>query len=211
MLSHFINSHFLFLENIPPRFTSPSEVYAILNKDFQIQLKAVDPESHHFTYSLLANGTIKNAQLSRDGLLKIVVNKTGTVSIRVEDDLGAQRVLTLQVIAISCPCKNGGECKNSSSYPKHSSDYTCSCVAPYVGEQCESRPDPCQEIPCFPGLKCSPTNDKFTCEECPKLFQGDGIKCELKPEGGKLRSVPLFCCSITIKEQDLTFLEKPIT
>ena len=194
MPSHFNNFLFLLLENIPPRFSNPSKVYAILNRHFQILIKAVDPENQHFTYSLLANGTIKNAQLSRDGLFTILVKETGSVSIRVEDDLGGQRVLTLQVIAIPCPCKNGGECKKkkSSLYPEHSSDYICQCVAPYVGEYCESRHDPCQKLPCFPGLECSLISDKFICEECPKLFQGDGIKCELKPEAGKLVSVALF-------------------
>ena len=149
----------------------------------------MDPEGQFLKYSLLPEGTINNAQLSRDGNLTMFVKNSGNVHIKVEDDLGGQNVINLKIIAIQCPCKNGGVCSKDKSfpYPTDPSAYACNCLAPFTGNLCEFRPNPCDKFPCFPGLNCSLTNSVsgYICEECPKLFDGDGRNCVLKRTAGK--------------------------
>ena len=150
-----------------------------------MQIKAIDPEAQNLNYSLLGNWT-ENARLSGNGLLIVFVKESGNVSVKVEDEMGGQSIFILQIIAMACPCKNNGVCyKVKSSYPVDPSDYSCSCALPHVGKFCESVSDPCEQVPCFPGLKCSPTGTNFTCEECPELFEGNGIKCNFIPAPGQ--------------------------
>jgi cubilin len=58
--------------------------------------------------------------------------------------------------------------------------FTCQCPERYHGDgvsTCLSN-NPCDIVPCFPGLKCSRTsNGSYGCEKCPPFFYGDGINC----------------------------------
>ncbi|CAB4026027.1 von Willebrand factor D and EGF domain-containing -like [Paramuricea clavata] len=171
-------------ENRPPQFAIPSAVYAILNNDFKIQIMAVDPENQDMTFTLLSNGTLTTAQISKQLLTIPNVKENGTVYVQVEDEMGAKNILILEVNAFECPCVHNGKCYQNKSitYPVQPSDYLCECEDPYTGQRCEIRPNPCEELPCYPGLNCSTAQNSegFTCEECPTLFQGDGKQCELK-------------------------------
>ena len=177
-----------FLENQPPYFTIPSEVYAILNNDFQIQVMAEDPESQDMTFTLLSNGTLTTARITKQLLEISNLKQNGTVYVQVEDEMGAKNIFVLQVNAMECPCEHNGKCyqKQTITYPVQPSDYLCQCKDPYTGDLCEIRPNPCDKLPCYPGLECSPAQNSegFTCEECPPLFQGDGKQCELKETEG---------------------------
>ncbi|XP_028411917.1 neurogenic locus notch homolog protein 2-like [Dendronephthya gigantea] len=172
-------------ENKFPVITTPRLVYGILNTDFKIQIEAQDPEGEDISFVLTLNFTTANAQITELGLLTIFrLNNNVTVHIRVEDKKGGRNFFILEIIGMACPCENNGKCyiRPHITYPVKKSDYICHCEEPYTGRQCESRPNPCGEQPCFPGLKCSSAlnSEGFTCEKCPPLFEGDGKSCELK-------------------------------
>jgi hypothetical protein len=179
------------LENKSPQFNTPSAMYAIMNTDFQIRIEADDPEEEDIVYILMSNGTLSTAQITEQGLLTVSdVKFNGTVYIRVEDERGAWNILILHVIAMQCPCENHGKCyrKQNIPYPVQPSHYCCQCEEPYTGHLCEIRPNPCDEQPCYPGLKCLPAQNSegFSCEDCPLLFKGDGKHCELNRTKGML-------------------------
>ena len=180
--------NFNFLENRPPQFTIPRTVYAILNNDFEIQIMAVDPENQDMTFTLLPNGTLSTARISKKLLTISNLKENGTVYIQVQDEMGAKNILIFQVNVFECQCVHSGKCYQNKTivYPVQPSDYLCQCEDPYTGDRCEIRPNPCDELPCYPGLNCSTAQNSegFTCEECPTLFQGDGKQCELKPTEG---------------------------
>ncbi|CAB4038658.1 latent-transforming growth factor beta-binding 4-like isoform X1, partial [Paramuricea clavata] len=172
-------------ENRPPQFTTPRTVNAILNNDTKIQIMAVDPENQDMTFTLLLNGTLTTAQISKQLLTISNLKENGTVYVQVQDEMGAKNILILQVNAFKCPCVHNGKCYQNKTivYPIQLSDYLCQCEDPYTGDRCEIRPNPCNELPCYPGLECSiaQNSEGFTCEECPTLFEGDGKQCALKP------------------------------
>lgn len=132
-------------------------VYAILNKDFEILLNAEDHESHNLKFVLLLNRTLATAQITKKVLKIQNVRKNGTVYIQVEDEMGAKDLLLLQVVVITCACKHKGECyrKQNVTYPVQPSDYDCHCKEEFSGSLCETRPSPCDKLPCFPGLQCT--------------------------------------------------------
>jgi hypothetical protein len=149
---------------------------------------AVDPENQDMTFTLLLNGTLSTARISKHLLTISNIKKNGTVYVQVQDEMGGKNILILQVNALECPCVHNGKCYQNKTivYPVQPSDYLCQCEDPYTGDRCEIRPNPCDELPCYPGLNCSTAQNSegFTCEECPTLFQGDGKQCELKPTEG---------------------------
>ena len=156
---------------------------------FRVQIKASDPEGQTLTFTLLQNGTISKAQITKQGLLGVTPGeKSGTVFIQVMDEMGAKSTLILHVNATQCPCKHNGNCykRNTILYPVKASDYLCQCETPYKGDLCEIAPNPCYEQPCYPGLKCTPAQNSegFTCEDCPPSFKGDGKHCELDNNQG---------------------------
>ena len=159
-----------------------------MNNDFKIEIKAEDPEVQNITFTLLSNGTLSKAQIINQLVTVPNITENGTIFVQVEDDMGAQNVLIINVNAFNCPCKHDGKCiqKEGISYPVKPSDYLCQCKEPYYGSVCETRPNPCDELPCFPGLGCSFDQNYayVTCEECPPLFEGDGKQCELKSTEG---------------------------
>jgi hypothetical protein len=149
---------------------------------------AEDPENQHMTFTLLSNGTLTTARITEQLLTISNLNKNGTVFVQVEDEIGGKTILILQVNAFECPCKHNGQCyqKSNISYAVQQSDYLCRCEDSYTGDHCENPPNPCEKLPCYPGLQCSrsPDSEEFTCEKCPPLFEGDGKKCELKSTKG---------------------------
>ena len=164
-------------------------MYAIFNEDFEVQVKAVDPEGQSMTFTLLlSNGTLKDVSFTKQSITITKIKKNGTVVVQVEDEIGAKSILIVQVIAFECPCLHNGKCypKKHVTYPELPSDYLCECEDPYKGDRCEIEPNPCDEQPCYPGLRCSSAtnSEEFTCADCPPLFEGDGKKCELKPTKG---------------------------
>ncbi|CAB4017966.1 von Willebrand factor D and EGF domain-containing [Paramuricea clavata] len=146
---------------------------------------AVDPENQDMTFTLLSNGTLITARISKQLLTITNLKENGTVYVQVQDEMDGKNILILQVNAFECPCVHNGKCYQSKSiaYPVHPTDYFCQCEDPYTGDRCEIRSNPCDELPCYPGLECSTAQNSegFTCEKCPTLFQGDGKQCELKP------------------------------
>ncbi|XP_028406132.1 von Willebrand factor D and EGF domain-containing protein-like isoform X2 [Dendronephthya gigantea] len=173
-------------ENKPPQFSTPNMLLGIYEESLRVQIKAEDPEDQKITFTLLENGTISlsSASITKDGRMDISLSgKNGTVYVQVEDVLGGRNVLILHVNAMQCPCEHGGKCyqKKSVKYPTTPSDYLCECKAPFSGNFCEIRPNPCDERPCYLGLTCSlaQNSEGFTCETCPPLFKGDGKTCEL--------------------------------
>ncbi|XP_028418294.1 neurogenic locus notch homolog protein 1-like [Dendronephthya gigantea] len=169
-------------KNQPPKFDTPSLVYAILNKDFEILLNAEDDERHDLKFVLLSNGTFATAEITKRMLKISNVTKNGTVYIQVEDKMGAKSLLRLQVFVMKCPCKHDGECyqKQNVTYPVLPTDYYCQCHEQFSGSLCELRRNPCDKLPCFPGLQCSQdqNSDGYSCEQCPPLFEGDGKQCK---------------------------------
>ena len=160
---------------------------------------AKDTENQRMTFTLLSNGTLSTAQLTKQLLTISNLKQNGTVFVQVEDEMGAKTILILQVNAFECPCEHKGKCnqKQDISYPVQPSDYYCQCEDPYKGDLCEIRPtgpNPCNELPCYPGLECSPLQDseEFTCEECPPSFQGNGTHCELKPTEGLTEVIVIY-------------------
>ena len=151
-------------------------------------MKAEDPEGQDITFTLLSNGTLTTAQIMKQLVTISNITENGTVFVQVEDNMGAKNLLILKVNAFECPCKHDGKCiqKEGVSYPVQPSDYLCLCEERYYGSVCERRQNLCDELPCFPGLKCSfdQNSEDVTCEKCPPLFEGDGKQCELKSSEG---------------------------
>jgi hypothetical protein len=168
---------------------TPRTIYAIIHKNFEIQIQAEDPEGDQIIYELLSNGTLETAAITENGLLTITdVKMNGTVYIQAVDKRGATNYVIIQVKAIQCPCKNNGTCaqKRAISYAVLPSDFYCQCKGPFTGNFCETRPNPCNQQPCYPGLRCSMARNSegFSCEDCPPLFDGDGKYCELNRTEG---------------------------
>ena len=169
--------------------TTPNTVYAILNNDFKIQIKAEDPEGQNMIFTLLSNGSLTNVQFTKQRLLIISnIEQNGTVYVQVEDEIGAKTIFILRVNVFKCPCMHYGKCyqKKDIVNPLQPSDYLCQCENAYKGDRCEIAPNPCDEQPCYPGLKCSSSQNSegSACADCPPLFEGDGKNCELKPTEG---------------------------
>lgn len=145
---------------------------------------AKDPENHSIKFKLLLNGTISTAKILGHLLIIPKIKENGTVYVQVMDEMGAKTIIVIQILAFKCPCTHSGKCreKNNIAYPVRPSDYFCQCQDPYTGDQCEMmRLNPCDDIPCYPGLDCFPQNsEEFLCENCPPLFEGDGKQCILK-------------------------------
>ena len=177
---------YLFSVNAPPYFNMSSKFYAIQNTELQLQIIAVDPEYQSLKYSVLSNGTMK-ASIDIDRRLTVTVEKSGNVYVKIEDDIGQTSTLDIQIIAVQCLCQNGGKCiwQNSSPYPVKSPTYTCTCVESYTGKTCGVF-KACENVPCYPGLNCLVTADGFSCEKCPKMFEGDGKDCTLSVHGSEL-------------------------
>ena len=170
---------------------TPNNLLGIYKESLRVQIKAEDPEDKKITFTLLDNGTIslRSAFITKDGLIDLPLSKRNeTIFIQVEDEMGGRNILILHVKAMQCPCKHDGKCykRKTVEYPTKPSDYLCECKAPYSGSLCEIRPNPCDEQPCYSGLKCSPAQNSegFTCEECPPLFEGDGKTCKLHTTKG---------------------------
>ena len=181
----------IFSENRQPQFLTPHKLLGIFNESLRVHIKAEDPEGEKITFTLLDNGTIspRSASITKDGLIDIPLSKrNGTVFVQVEDVMGGRNILILHVNAMQCPCEHDGRCEKNKTveYPTKPSDYLCKCKVPYSGSLCEIRPNPCDEQPCYSGLKCSSAKNSegFTCEECPPLFEGDGKTCELDTTKG---------------------------
>ena len=153
----------------------------------------------------MKNGTVGliSAYITKQGSLGLNLSeKNGTLIIQVEDAMGAKNVLLLQVNVKRCMCQHAGKCYKKSTiiYPVQLSDYFCQCKKPYTGDFCEVRPNPCEERPCYPGLKCNfaQNSEGFTCEECPALFKGDGKQCELDTAKGLYMFCELYCYTVVV-------------
>ena len=171
-------------ENQPPKFLTPDKLHSVVK--LYIQIEAEDPEGQNITFTLLRNGTItlRLAYITKDGFLRAHPNKNGTLFIQAEDEMGAKNILILHINITQCPCKNDGECYRNEKiiYPVKASDYLCRCKVQYTGNLCEKNASLCNEESCFPGLKCSPSQNQsegYECEKCPPSFTGDGRHCEL--------------------------------
>ncbi|XP_069464907.1 protein delta homolog 2 [Ambystoma mexicanum] len=66
------------------------------------------------------------------------------------------------------PCKNGGSCQDNHGY---ATNFTCRCLAGYVGDLCELDVDDCLMRPCANGATCHDGINRFSCE-CQVGFEG---------------------------------------
>jgi len=65
----------------------------------------------------------------------------------------------------SNPCLNGGTCVNRVD------NYTCDCLAGYIGNECEEEVDECDPNPCLNGGVCTDGVNSYTCD-CGEYFTG---------------------------------------
>ncbi|KAJ8014273.1 hypothetical protein DPEC_G00038550 [Dallia pectoralis] len=66
------------------------------------------------------------------------------------------------------PCKNGGQCEDSSG---HALELSCRCLAGFTGPRCETNIDDCLMRPCANGATCQDGINRFSCV-CPGGFEG---------------------------------------
>ncbi|KAI0242793.1 hypothetical protein LSAT2_011099, partial [Lamellibrachia satsuma] len=68
------------------------------------------------------------------------------------------------------PCKNRGTCKNEGN------NYSCICVAGYVGGNCQTERNECASNPCRNGGTCSDQVNKYSCSCVPGYV---GYNCQI--------------------------------
>ncbi|NXP37310.1 DLK2 protein, partial [Leiothrix lutea] len=66
------------------------------------------------------------------------------------------------------PCKNGGQCQDENGF---ASNFTCRCLAGFVGALCEHDVDDCLMRPCANGATCHDGVNRFSCQ-CQVGFEG---------------------------------------
>ncbi|CAB4002965.1 onco -induced transcript 3 -like [Paramuricea clavata] len=169
-------------ENRPPYINMHDRYFALKDSEFQLVINATDPEGYPLRYNYLSNTTISSVSVDQNRkLVKISVKESGRVSLTVRDYGGLKYIHTIEVVTISCSCKNGGKCynlqKNVSTVREDFSNFKCACVKPYTGRLCEV--SPCDNLPCFPGVTCSVEDGRYKCGVCPATLRGDGKACQL--------------------------------
>lgn len=68
----------------------------------------------------------------------------------------------------STPCRNGGQCHDDQGFALN---FTCRCLAGFVGARCEVDVDDCLMRPCADGATCVDGVNRFSCL-CPEGFAG---------------------------------------
>ncbi|XP_069930772.1 protein delta homolog 2 isoform X6 [Oryctolagus cuniculus] len=66
------------------------------------------------------------------------------------------------------PCRNGGQCQDDRGFALN---FTCRCLAGFVGARCELNVDDCLMRPCANGATCLDGINRFSCL-CPEGFAG---------------------------------------
>ncbi|KAM5324654.1 protein delta homolog 2 isoform 2-T2 [Glossophaga mutica] len=66
------------------------------------------------------------------------------------------------------PCQNGGQCQDDQGFALN---FTCRCLAGFVGVRCEVNVDDCLMRPCANGATCVDGVNRFSCL-CPEGFAG---------------------------------------
>ncbi|XP_012660330.1 protein delta homolog 2 isoform X2 [Otolemur garnettii] len=66
------------------------------------------------------------------------------------------------------PCRNGGQCQDDQGFALN---FTCRCLAGFVGDRCEVNVDDCLMRPCANGATCLDGINRFSCL-CPEGFSG---------------------------------------
>ncbi|XP_028412382.1 uncharacterized protein LOC114535203 isoform X1 [Dendronephthya gigantea] len=186
------------IANRAPYITMPGRFYAFEKSEFQLSINATDPEGYKWKYEYLPNATVDISKDMEKKIVRIFVNRTGGFSLRVTDGEGlASSVHTIEIVALPCLCQNGGKCqgkKNVSTVRVDFASFKCGCVKPYTGVLCEI--SPCDNLPCFRGVNCSVTGDRYKCGKCPSKFEGDGEDCQLiLPDGITLVEAELVIVS----------------
>ena len=69
---------------------------------------------------------------------------------------------------LSSPCRNGGQCQDDQGFALN---FTCHCLAGFVGARCEVNVDDCLMRPCANGATCLDGINRFSCL-CPEGFAG---------------------------------------
>lgn len=167
------------IDNSQPIFTTSNTIFAFKEKEFQVQLKAKDPENRTIYYSFAQDKTF-GASLTENGLFtwtKITNNST-VFKFNVTDECGAYSLLNVSVVIKKCPCQNSGECLPDYRYLDGAGNFTCSCPAEYTGVLCEVDVDECAAFkPCFNG-RCSNKKPGFSCS-CSAGYTGDLCQTEV--------------------------------
>lgn len=66
------------------------------------------------------------------------------------------------------PCRNGGQCQDKNGF---ATNYTCKCLAGFIGSHCEIDVDDCLMRPCANGATCLDGINRFSCQ-CQEGFEG---------------------------------------
>ena len=108
---------FLIADNRPPYISLPNRLYAFENSEFQLHINATDPEGYLiYGYEFLPNKTVSNVSID-DEIVTIFLSQSGKVSLRVTDIEGAKSSPhTIEIVALSCSCKNKGKIKEICKY-----------------------------------------------------------------------------------------------
>ena len=137
--------------NLPPKFSSTNQYYALYQEYLELAINASDPEGMPVTISLM-NGSPTQA-VTRDNIVRwnVTSNPTTQFFLKAVDSCQAVSMHNITVSLVVCPCHNNGSCVPHPNKPRGSGFYQCNCIPGFTGVMCETNIDECQSYPCLKG------------------------------------------------------------